>query len=97
MALKDIFKKQKTIPENLNVKTNVIHEIVELARERSELKSKLDDLRNDVLAEIKKEVDNIVKEIEIVKQAIEVNDRKLDDYVMILEDEINVEESGIYR
>ena len=96
MALKDIFKKQKTIPENLNVKTNVIHEIVELARERSELKSKLDELRNDVLAEIKKEVDNIVKEIEIVKQAIEVNDRKICDTTFILENELETEESGMY-
>ena len=100
MSLKSILgrkSKQEKNQEVISDKAYAIHEIVELARERKELQDKLFALRNEVLVDIKKDVDNVLEEIKIVNQAISVNDRKLGDTVSVFEDEIDVEEDGMYQ
>lgn len=95
--IKNPFKKQKKAIEEVNRRAAIVGEIVDLAMERRELKDKLNELRNEVLVDIKKEIDSVLKEVEVVNKAIEVNDRKILDSVLFLEDEIGVEESGIYQ
>lgn len=95
--IKNPFKKKKKAIEEVNRRAAIVGEIVDLAMERRELKDKLNELRNEVLVDIKKEIDSVLKEVEVVNKAIEVNDRKILDSVLFLEDEIGIEESGIYQ
>ena len=102
MSLKSILgmkskEEKKKEQEIVTDKAFAIHEIVELARERKELKDKLNELRNEILVDIKKDVDNVLKEIEVVSQALSVNDRKLQDTTIFLEEEMDVEENGMYQ
>ena len=98
MFTKDIFRKKKEKSnESISRRGKIVSEIVDLALERKDLQSNLENLRNEVLIDIKKELDGILREIEVLKKAIDVTDRKINDNAMILEDELNVEESGLYQ
>ena len=90
-------KKKNEAVEEVNRRATIVSEIVDLVMERRELKDKLTELHDDVLVDIKKEIDSVVKEIEVVSSALMVNDRKIIDSVLYLEDELEVEESGIYQ
>jgi len=98
MFLKNMFgKKKEKIAESVSRRGKIVSEIVDLALERKDLQSNLENLRNEVLIDIKKELDGVLREIEVLKKAIDVSDRKINDNAMLLEDELNVEESGIYQ
>ena len=90
-------KKKEKSTESVTRRGKIVSEIVDLALERKDLKINLENLRNEVLIDIKKELDGILREIEVIKKAIDVTDRKINDNAMILEDELNVEESGLYQ
>lgn len=98
MFSKDMFrkKKEKSV-ESISRRGKIVSEIVDLALERKDLQSNLENLRNEVLLDIKKELNSILKEIEVLEKAIEVTDRKINDNAILLESELDVEASGLYQ
>lgn len=95
---KKLLKSKKSQEEIIvNRKADVLQEIIALAQERKQLKENLDELVEVDLSEIRRESEMILKEIGTLKKALEINDRKIEDNVILLEGELNVEDSGIYR
>lgn len=98
MFSKDMFKRKKEkSAESISRRGKIVSEIVDLALERKDLHLNLENLRNDVLLDVKKELDGILREIEVLKKAIDVADRKINDNAILLEDELSVEASGLYQ
>ena len=93
--IRNMFKKKESV-EVINRRAEIVSEIIDLARERRELKYKLEELRDDVLVDIKREIDSVVKEIDVVNKALFINDRKIQDSTIFLEEEMNVEDNGMY-
>lgn len=98
MFSRDMFKRKKEkSTESISRRGKIVSEIVDLALERKDLQSNLENLRSEVLLDIKKELNGILKEIEVLEKAIEVADRKINDNAILLEDELSVEASGLYQ
>lgn len=94
MKVPKIFKPKGK--DDLSNQGKIIKSIIELVQEKKDLEDKLEDLRDNTLSNLNSEVNDIIHEIEILKKAIEVNDRKLSNAAFQLEEESNIYHSGMY-